>query len=98
MAVIRITPEGLEAQAKELRNQKGEHEQIYARMKQLVNSLTSEWEGQAQTAFLNSFTSKEAFFKQFAEEIEAFVLFMERAAQTMRDTEEQLKAQAQQLS
>lgn len=98
MANIRITPEGLEAQAKDLRGKNQEHEQIYAKMKQLVNSLTSEWEGEAQKAFAASFANRETFFKQFSEEIENFAKFMDRAAQTMRETEEQLKSQAQQLS
>lgn len=97
MALIKITPESLEQQAKTLRSQKTEHEQVYAKIKQLVEALVSEWQGEAQTAFVNSFHNKEAVFKQFAEEMENFALFMDQAAQKMRATEEELKGRAQAL-
>ncbi|MBQ9526674.1 MAG: WXG100 family type VII secretion target [Fretibacterium sp.] len=97
MAVIKITPESLESQAKTLRGQKAEHEQVYGKIKQLVESLVSEWQGEAQTAFVNSFHNKEAVFKQFAVEMESFAQFMDQAAQKMRATEEELKSRAQSL-
>ena len=98
MPMIRITPETLQGQAKDLRSKKTQHEDIFQQMKQLVTSLSDEWQGEAQKAFYDSFSQKETFFRQFAEEIEKFTQFMEQAAEQMRATEEQLKGQAQQLA
>ena len=98
MALIKITPEILQSQAKELRSKKANHEDVYQQMKQLVTSLSQEWQGETQKAFYDSFTQKEAFFKQFAEEIEKFAQFMDQAAERMRATEEELKGQAQKLA
>jgi WXG100 family type VII secretion target len=97
MALIKVTPESLEGQSKELLNKKTEHEQVYANIKKLVNALVNDWQGEAQSAFLQSFTQKEVVFRQFSEEIEKFANFMTQAAQKMRATEEELKSQAQQL-
>ena len=97
MALIKITPETLESQAKQLRSYKDQHESTYGQIKTLVNNLVNDWQGEAQSAFQNSFTQKDTVFKQFAQEMENFAQFMDRAAQTMRQTEEQLKAGAQQL-
>jgi WXG100 family type VII secretion target len=98
MALIKITPETLEAQARDLRNKKAEHEQVYAGIKQLVTALVSEWQGEAQKAFQDSFTQKDVVFKQFSEEMEKFAQFMDQASQKMRATEEELKSQAKQLA
>ena len=98
MAVIKITPDLLEGQAKDLRGKKTNHEDIYQQIKQLVGSLEQEWHGETQKAFYNSFNQKETVFRQFAEEMERFAVFMEQAAQRMRQADEELKAQAQQLA
>ena len=98
MPMIRITPETLQGQAKELRGKKGQHDDIYQQMKQLVTSLSDEWQGETQKAFYDSFAQKEAFFRQFGEEIEKFAQFMEQAAEQMRTADEQLKGQAQRLA
>jgi WXG100 family type VII secretion target len=98
MALIKVTPESLEAQAKDLLSKKAEHEQVYANIKKLVNALVNDWQGEAQTAFLNSFTQKDPLFRQFSEETEKFAQFMNQAAQKMRATEDELKSQAQQLA
>jgi WXG100 family type VII secretion target len=97
MALIKVTPESLKSQAADLRKKNAEHEQVYGSMKQLVSTLVDQWQGEAQSAFLSSFTQKEVVFKQFAEEIEKFSAFMDRAADTMQAAEDELKSQAQQL-
>lgn len=97
MALIKITPETLESQAKQLRSYKEQHESTYGQIKNLVNNLVNDWQGEAQSAFQNSFTQKDTVFKQFAQEMENFAQFMDNAANVMRQTEEGLKARAQQL-
>jgi len=90
MAKIRITPETLESQAKELRGKKDQHTQIYESIKTHVGNLVNEWEGQAQQAFLDSFRQRDAQFRKFAEDIETFATLMDTAAREMRSTDESL--------
>ena len=96
MAKIRITPENLEGQAKTLRGYNAEHNAIYDKMKTLVNNLVAEWEGEAQSAFKNSFDQRNAQFKDFEDKIEDFAKLMDEAARQMRQTEEALKTRMQQ--
>jgi WXG100 family type VII secretion target len=98
MALIRITPETLEGQAKDLLSKKDQHEDIYNQIKQLVTSLAEEWQGETQKAFHDSFTQKDVVFKQFSEEMIKFAQFMNQAATRMRAAEEELKSGAQQLA
>ena len=77
MALIKITPETLESQAKQLRSYKDQHESTYGQIKTLVNNLVNDWQGEAQSAFQNSFTQKDTVFKQFAQEMENFAQFMD---------------------
>jgi WXG100 family type VII secretion target len=93
MALIKITPEDLDAKASDLRKKKDEHVQIYATITQLVHDVVSIWEGEAQRAFQESFDSKGPTFKKFEEDMEAFAQLMTTAATRMRDTEAELKSQ-----
>ena len=97
MAKIRITPETLEAQAGQLDSMKQEHENVYQRIQKLINDLTSEWEGEANAAFMQSFRGNDAAFKKFSQDVESFRQRMMKAAQEMRAAEEQVKAKMQQM-
>ena len=96
MAKIKITPENLESQAKTLREYNASHATEYGKMKTLVNNLVAEWEGEAQTAFKNSFDQRDTQFKKFEEDIEGFAKLMDEAARQMRQTEEALTNRMQQ--
>ena len=96
MAKIRITPENLEGQAKTLRDYNASHAAEYGKMKTLVSNLVAEWEGEAQSAFKNSFDQRDSQFKKFEEDIEGFAKLMDEAARQMRDTENALKTRMQQ--
>ena len=93
MPKIRITPETLEQQSAQLIAMKGEHEQIYAKIRKLVQDLAAEWERAAQQAFVQTFDARDAQFKKFAEEVQDFAGKMKVAARTLRETDTQLKAQ-----
>lgn len=93
MAKINITPEMLEARSKDLRGKTTEHETNYQQMRQLVDNIVEVWEGESQRAFQESFRQKDATFKKFAEEMEAFAVLMDTAAKRMRETEESLTTQ-----
>ncbi|GHS95054.1 hypothetical protein AGMMS50276_09310 [Synergistales bacterium] len=93
MPKIRITPETLEQQSSQLISMKGEHEQIYAKIRKLVQDLAAEWEGAAQQSFVQTFEARDAQFRKFAEDVQDFGWKMKLAAQALRDTDTQLKAQ-----
>jgi WXG100 family type VII secretion target len=93
MPKINITPETLRERAKTLRGEKSEHENVYQKMKSLVNDVISAWEGESQQAFQASFQQKDTFFRQFSEEVEAFAVLMDTAANRMEATEAELKSQ-----
>lgn len=93
MAKIRITPENLRQQATTLRARKTDHANAYQAMKTLVNNLVQEWEGPAQQAFVDAFNGKEAEFKKFEADIEAFAVLMDKSANSMEQTENELKSQ-----
>ena len=97
MAKIRITPDTLENQARQLNSLKDEHERVFSQIKQLVNSLSSEWEGEANRAFTDSFNTREAELRKFAADIDSFRMRMETAAREMRQAEASVKAKMGQL-
>jgi WXG100 family type VII secretion target len=65
-------------------------------MQNLVENLTAEWEGEAQTAFKTSFEGRKAQFQQFEKDVESFALLMDTAAKEMRQTEEALRSRMSQ--
>ena len=92
MPKIKITPETLDDRARELQKLKDQHNQVYAQITKLVNNVVDIWEGDAQTAFRNTFQQRDPVFKKFAEDADAFAKLMNMAAQRMRETEAELKS------
>ena len=97
MAKIRITPETLESQAAKLNTLKEQHEQVYQQIQTLVSDVASEWEGEANAAFTQSFRGNDANFKKFSQDAESFRQRMVKAAQEMRQAEESVKAKMGQM-
>ena len=97
MAKIRITPETLESQATKLNSLKEQHDQVYQQIQSLITDVASEWEGEANTAFMQSFRGNDANFKKFAQDAESFRQRMIKAAQEMRQAEESVKAKMGQM-
>jgi WXG100 family type VII secretion target len=92
MAIIKVTPETLHEQATQLRGYDQEHNDAYAKMQKLVDNITTIWEGEAQTAFRNTFDGKRSEFQKFSTDIQAFAKLMDNAADKMAQTEAELKS------
>jgi len=92
MANIKITPELLKGKAGELRGLKGEHEAVMSRIGGLVNGLSDQWTGDAQTAFLQSYQGMQPTFQKFVEILEGYAKLMDHAAQEMEATDQALKS------
>jgi WXG100 family type VII secretion target len=92
MANIKITPESLRTHASTLRKQNERHRQAYASMDSLVHNLSSEWTGEAQSAFLATVDGNKTSFGKFGTDIDAFAKLMDDSANRMEQTDRELKA------
>lgn len=97
MAKIRITPDTLEQQANQLNSLKDQHAQIYGNIKSLIDAVAAEWEGEANRAFVQSFQSNDAAFRQFESDVESFRRRMVVAAGEMRTAEATVKSKMAQM-
>ena len=93
MAVIQVTPELLEAKAKEVRNLRSQHDDVMARIGSLVHSLNDQWKGEAQTAFVDKFDSMQPTFTSFSEMINNYAALLDDSARIMAETDQALKNQ-----
>lgn len=87
MAMIQITPDMLRGKATELRGLKQQHDDNINKIKNLVNGLTDQWKGDAQTAFLEKFNSMQPTMQQFTEMLESFARKMDESANILQEAD-----------
>lgn len=87
MAQILVTPDTLRGKAADVRNLKGQHDDVIARLKSLVSSLNETWQGNAQTEFVTSFEGMNTTFAQFSELLDNYAKEMERFANKMEEAD-----------
>jgi len=95
MASIKITPELLRGKSGELKGLKGDHEGVMTRITSLVNGLNDQWSGEAQQAFINSFTEMKPVFDNFVRIIQGYADLMEKAAIEMEAADQEIKSSIQ---
>ena len=61
---IRITPEQMRGRAKEVHVQKDTFEDVISKMRNIINELQTEWEGQASRSFYDQFERLQPAFEQ----------------------------------
>ena len=84
---ILITPESLEEKANTLRGYGNSQRDAFAEVETLIKGLVSGWEGEAQTAFVESYEKNKQVFDQFIADIERFAKVMADFATAMRTNE-----------
>lgn len=89
MAVIQVTPETLRQKATDVRTYKGEHDDVIAKLKTLVNGLNETWKGEAQDAFLAKFESMQSTFTNFSEMLEGYAKLMDAHATRMEQAQQE---------
>lgn len=89
MAVIQVTPETLRQKATDVRTYKGEHDDVIAKLKILVNGLNETWKGEAQDAFLAKFESMQSTFTNFSEMLEGYAKLMDAHATRMEQAQQE---------
>ena len=94
---ILLTPEELEEQALQLDTLAERNDEVVNTLNGVVSGLLSGWEGDAQTAFTESFNKKKDVFSRFSEDMRRFSERVKTFASHMRDEEQQKTAQAREL-
>lgn len=72
MASIRLTPEELRQQGEDLKNLSQELEDILKQVDTKINTACDGWDGLAQDAFLNSYSSMQQTLSQFPLLVKSF--------------------------
>lgn len=92
MAMIQVTPETLRSKASDVRSYKSQHDDVMAKVKNLVYALNEVWKGEAQDAFLAKFESMQPTFTNFSEMLEGYAKLMDTAANELETTDQSLKS------
>ena len=92
MATIQITPETLRSKASNIRSYRAEHDEIMAKMKNLIYGLNDTWKGEAQQAFLTNYENMLPTFQNFSEMLEGYASLMDVSANEMEAKDQELKA------
>lgn len=80
MSVILITPEGLRREAERLLKYEKDYENEMNQLRQLINSLSTQWSGQAQNAFVMKFNSMENVYREFGEILKNYAELIKKTA------------------
>lgn len=91
MAIIQVTPETLTSQATTVRKYKTDQEQTMKRIRDLVLSLSDSWKGEAQDAFVAKFQSMDYTYRKLSEVLESYAKLMDKAANELQATDQNLK-------
>ena len=95
--VVLLTPEELEDEAGQLIQIAEKNDEVIQTLNGVVNGLLSGWEGEAQTAFVESFSKKRDTFERLSTDMRNFAERIKTFASHMRDEETQKAAQAREL-
>lgn len=95
MAQIKVTAEVLNQKAAEVRGLKSQHDDVIAKMSNLVYGLNETWQGEAQSAFVAKFDSMKSTFTNFSELIEGYAKLMDVAAREYAAAESSIKSTIQ---
>lgn len=91
MALIQVTPETLRSKAANVRSYKSQHDDVMAKIKNLVMSLNEVWKGEAQAAFVSKYEGMQPTFTNFSEMLEGYAKLMDTAANELESTDQSLK-------
>ena len=98
MAFIKITPELLAEQARNLVTYAEQNDQVITDLDSIVNGLLTGWEGPAQEAFTSSYNQKRQTFQSFTEAMRAFSKEVEKFADVMKGEEDRQTRKAEELA
>ena len=92
MASIRVTPEELNEQGKELINYAGDLGEILQRVDAKIGEIIAGWDGLAQDAYFNMYDTMKASLDQFPTLVESLGSATVSAAEAFASVDEQLQS------
>lgn len=92
---ITITPEELRSSSSKFTSKAGEIREILSFLKNEVDSLEATWQGASQSQFFASYNEMQSTLNQFPDVLDGISQQLTMVAQTLEDTDEQLKAALQ---
>ncbi len=90
MGIIRLSPEQMNEKATEFDNRSEEFQSCVTKMRNMVTSLSEEWEGQSSRAFCEQFNELEQGFNKTVELIESIATQLREVSAAMVDTDSQI--------
>ena len=97
MQQIRVSPEELLRVATNVENQKDEYQTLYLKLFQLVDELSTYWEGKDNQAFVNRIRFFEGDLRKIAVIMSQYSDFLRGSANAYHATQDELFAEANRL-
>lgn len=93
MALISVSPDELRAKAAQLEAYREEQDDILRQLRILVQNLSDNWKGNAQTAFYKSFTNRQAQMQELSLSLQDYIDIMYQAAADAEQLDAELYSQ-----
>ncbi len=97
MAEFTVSSQMLRDKAAGIRGKNSEFTGLTDEITQLINSLSSSWEGDAYTNFVSKFEGLKPSFTAYSQVIEEYAAFLENAATSYEQAESQAQNEAAEL-
>lgn len=88
MARIKITPEEVEAVAKQVTQTRAQSEQLINTLKGKIESLKGQWEGVSQERFFNEFEAAKKNMTSYLDRLESISKELQQAATKFRQADQ----------
>ncbi len=90
---IRMEPEELRNRAKQIRQYATDHDAVIEHLTNLILALDEEWNGEAQTAFINRFQNARETFRNLDRLLEMLAQTMEISADKLQRADQSMGQQ-----
>ncbi|QUH29097.1 WXG100 family type VII secretion target [Vallitalea guaymasensis] len=95
---INVTPETLITQSKNVTTKVEEYETLYKKLISEVESLSSQWKGEGNSAYVTQITAFEPKFRSLQQVLNNYAEFLLKAAKVYRETEGNIVSNAKRLA
>lgn len=98
MASINVTPEQLLTAAEAVEGNVAEYVSLYKKLISEVESLSSKWQGEGNSAYANQIRGFEPEFENLKKVLDNYVLFLKEAGKIYGQTEDGIRDNARMLA
>ena len=93
MALISVSPDELRAKAAQLEAYREEQDDILRQLRILVQNLSDNWKGNAQTAYYKSFTNRQSKMQELSLTLQDYIDILYQAATDAEQLDAELYSQ-----